>query len=76
MVIQDTATEIPSSGFFYWFFTDEEIEEIDGKKRVRFEVDTVKWVAGSKAEAYRWYRLSPNAAAVKSKAGGTPHMQG
>ena len=69
MVIQDTATEIPLIKGFYWFFTDEEIEEIDGKKRVKFEVDTVKWVAGSKAEAYRWYRLSPNAAALKSKAG-------
>lgn len=69
MVIQDTSNEIPLVKEFYWFFSQDEIEEIDNKSYIQFNLDTIQWVPKTAAEAYRWYRLSPNAASLRSKMG-------
>ena len=69
MVIQEPESEIPLVPFFYWFFTKEEIIVNGNKTTALIEVDTIKWVPGTLAEAYRWYMYSPNAAIVRSKSG-------
>ena len=77
MVIQDTSSEEdeevkienPLDKGFYWFFTDEDMETVGTRSKIRFEVDTVKWVPSTANEAYRWYHLSPNAAPLRAKSG-------
>jgi DNA-directed RNA polymerase beta' subunit len=75
LVIQDTSTEedleieVPPIESFYWYFTSDELIEVENRQKIRFEVDTVKWVPGSPNEAYRWYHLSPNAAPIRAKVG-------
>ncbi|MDB2565301.1 hypothetical protein N9X64_00125 [bacterium] len=75
MVIQDTSSEEeveienPLDQGFYWFFTSEEMEVVNNRQKVLFEVDTVKWVPSTANEAYRWYKLSPNAAPIRAKVG-------
>jgi DNA-directed RNA polymerase beta' subunit len=74
MVIQEPQPELeienPLDSGFYWFFTEEEIlVDANGKTKGLIEIDTIRWVPATLAEAYRWYMYSPNAAAVRAKSG-------
>jgi len=75
LVIQDTSSEedleieVPPIEAFYWYFTSDELIEVETRSKKRFEVDTVKWVPSSPNEAYRWYHLYPNAAPIRDKVG-------
>ena len=73
MVIQEPEPEpeIPLVKQFYWFFTAEEMIAEDEVREIRalIEIDTVKWVPRTAAEAYRWYMYSPNASPLRAKPG-------
>ena len=70
MVIQEIDNEVELVTGFFWFFTQEEMIEHEGKKlTVKLEIDTTKWLPKSADAAYRWYMYSPNAAGIRSKQG-------
>jgi len=68
MVIVEPETEGPQNiSKMCWFFTEDEVEEIDGKFYVEVEFSKHKWLPTSPQEAYRWFVESPNAAGVRAK---------
>jgi DNA-directed RNA polymerase beta' subunit len=68
MVIVEPESEGPQHiGQMYWFFTESEIEEEDGKFFVEVDFPKNKWLPTTKQEAYNWFMTSPNAAGVRAK---------
>ena len=67
MVIVEPESEGPQHiSQMYWFFTESEIEEEDGKFFVEVDFPKNKWLT-YQAEAYNWFMTSPNAAGVRAK---------